>query len=74
MFYNVPSKSGYIFWGVNKMEIVRELENSKGLLLAVLVVTMACAMVVIAYGVDPVAPGVHDAFHDFRHTLGMPCH
>lgn len=56
------------------MEIVRELENSKGLLLAVLVVTMACAMVVIAYGVDPVAPGVHDAFHDFRHTLGMPCH
>lgn len=56
------------------MEQVRIIESSKGLLLAVLVVSMACAMIVIAYGVDPVAPGVHDAFHDFRHTIGMPCH
>jgi cobalt transporter subunit CbtB len=56
------------------MELVRDRESSKGLLLAVLVVAMACAMVVIAYGVEQVAPGVHDAFHDFRHVLGIPCH
>ncbi|HHL40559.1 MAG TPA: hypothetical protein ENJ37_08635 [Deltaproteobacteria bacterium] len=41
---------------------------------AVLLVAVACAMIVIAYGIEAVAPGVHDAFHDFRHTIGMPCH
>lgn len=30
--------------------------------------------VVVAYGLESVAPGVHDAFHDFRHAVGMPCH
>lgn len=37
-------------------------------------VALAFAMVVIAYGVESVAPGVHDTFHDFRHIIGMPCH
>lgn len=41
---------------------------------ALVVVALAFAMVMIAYGVDSVAPGAHDAFHDFRHMLGMPCH
>lgn len=56
------------------MELVRERSSLKALLLAVLLVVMSFSMVVIAYGVDTVAPGVHDAFHDFRHVNGMPCH
>lgn len=35
---------------------------------------VAFAMVVIVYGVESVAPGAHDAFHDFRHVMGIPCH
>lgn len=46
----------------------------KALFPALVVVAMAFTMVVIAYGVESVAPGVHDAFHDFRHVIGMPCH
>lgn len=46
----------------------------KALWPALLVVGLACAMVAIAYGLDSVAPGVHDAYHDFRHTIGIPCH
>lgn len=46
----------------------------RALLPALVIVGVAFAMVVIAYGMDSVAPGVHDAFHDFRHTIGMPCH
>ncbi|MBI5969809.1 MAG: CbtB-domain containing protein [Deltaproteobacteria bacterium] len=30
--------------------------------------------VVIVYGLESMAPGVHDVFHDFRHVVGMPCH
>ncbi len=30
--------------------------------------------VVIAFGIDAVAMGAHDVFHDFRHVMGMPCH
>ncbi|TAN61900.1 CbtB-domain containing protein [bacterium] len=41
---------------------------------ALIIVGLAFSMVVIAYGMDGVAKGVHDAFHDFRHTIGMPCH
>ncbi len=42
-------------------------------LITALVVT-ACAMVVIFYGVDSIAQGAHDTFHDFRHVIGIPCH
>lgn len=41
---------------------------------ALIVGAIAFTMVVIAYGMESVAPGVHDAFHDFRHVIGMPCH
>lgn len=56
----------------------RVLEREGGLLMtlapALVVAGLAFAMVVIAYGMESVAPGVHDAFHDFRHVIGMPCH
>ena len=42
--------------------------------ISVLVVLFAMALIVIIYGMDSLVPGVHDAYHDFRHTLGMPCH
>ncbi|MBI5344227.1 MAG: CbtB-domain containing protein [Deltaproteobacteria bacterium] len=41
---------------------------------AALVVAMAFTIVTIAFGFEGVARGVHDAFHDFRHVIGMPCH
>ncbi len=41
---------------------------------ALMLVSTAFAMVVIAYGLDSVAPGAHDVFHDLRHAIGMPCH
>ena len=51
-------------------KIVRkEQEVWRALLPALVIVGVAFAMIVIAYGVESVAPGVHDAFHDFRHTI-----
>ncbi|MBI5235826.1 MAG: CbtB-domain containing protein [Deltaproteobacteria bacterium] len=41
---------------------------------ALVVFALAFALVVVAYGFDSAAPGAHDAFHDFRHMIGMPCH
>lgn len=58
------------------MERIMSREQSlwRALWPALLVAGVAFAMIAIAYGMDSVAPGVHDAFHDFRHTIGMPCH
>ncbi len=39
-----------------------------------LLVGLTFSMVVIAYGMESFASGVHDMFHDFRHVIGMPCH
>ena len=46
----------------------------KTVLPALILVGLAFTMVTIVYGLDSVASGAHDAFHDFRHTIGMPCH
>ena len=55
--------------------IIREERSFMSMLLpALVVVTLAFAMVVIAFSVESIAPGVHDLFHDFRHVTGMPCH
>lgn len=57
------------------MERILVGENSnKALFGAIAVVGLALALCVMVYGLDSIAPGVHDAFHDFRHTIGMPCH
>ncbi len=55
-------------------EVKRERNLYLGVILSVVALACAFAMILIVYGVDSIAPGVHDAFHDFRHTLGMPCH
>jgi len=41
---------------------------------AIVLVALAFTMMVIAFGMESIAPGVHDALHDFRHVIGMPCH
>ncbi len=51
-----------------------EQSLSKSLWPSLILLGVVFAMVVIAYGMESVAPGVHDAFHDFRHAIGMPCH
>lgn len=57
------------------MERTIEKDIVAGALLpALVVVGLAFAMVVIAFGMEAIAPGVHDTFHDFRHVIGMPCH
>lgn len=57
------------------MERILSGVNGNALLLqALMVVIFAVMTVTIAFGVETVAPGVHDAFHDFRHVIGMPCH
>lgn len=57
------------------MERILTGVNGNALLLqALMVVVFAVMTVTIAFGVETVAPGVHDAFHDFRHVIGMPCH
>ncbi len=58
------------------MEQCIEKENSlAGILLLVLfMVISAIALGVIVYGIDSVMSGAHNAFHDFRHFIGMPCH
>ena len=56
------------------MERILEKEWFSPATLAVVLVFLSFAMVVLAYGMESVAPGVHDAFHDFRHVIGMPCH
>lgn len=56
-------------------QAVEQKQNiSKTLWPALMVVGIVCLMIVIVYGMESIAPGVHDAFHDFRHAIGMPCH
>ncbi|MBI5888913.1 MAG: CbtB-domain containing protein [Deltaproteobacteria bacterium] len=46
----------------------------KTVLPALIIAGLAFTMVTMTYGWDSVARGAHDTFHDFRHTIGMPCH
>jgi len=54
--------------------LAKETSFLKALWPALLLAGIAFSLMVIAYGVESVAPGVHDAFHDFRHSLGLACH
>ncbi len=59
------------------MERILEKDRSqlKSFLFALVIVAIAFMLIFIAFGVDSVVPGIHDLFHDFRHSaLGMPCH
>ncbi|MBE9531268.1 MAG: CbtB-domain containing protein [Proteobacteria bacterium] len=56
----------------------RVIAGENGLLSSIGVVAIllvvAFAMITVVYGLDTIASGVHDVFHDFRHTIGFPCH
>ncbi len=56
------------------MERTLERGGMGALIPGAVLAALAFAMVVIAFGMESVAPGVHDALHDFRHVIGMPCH
>lgn len=63
--------------GVKKMDqsIRKERSLVDTFYLTLLVVAVAFAMGVIVYGgMDSVMPWAHDAFHEFRHAVGIPCH
>jgi cobalt transporter subunit CbtB len=55
-------------------KVFQDARVARALVPALILVGAAVAMVVVFYGVDSIAAGAHDAFHDFRHTIGMPCH
>lgn len=57
-----------------EIAISREQSLRKSLKVSGIVIIAAFALVVIAYGIDYIIPGVHDGYHDFRHVIGMPCH
>jgi len=57
----------------NVIAITQSVKH-KAIWAALAIAATAFAMVVIAYGIDSVAAGAHDAFHDLRHAIGMPCH
>tara|TARA_B100000315_G_scaffold59856_2_gene54305 strand:- start:15900 stop:16079 length:180 start_codon:yes stop_codon:yes gene_type:complete len=57
-----------------EQSIEKEQSFFAGLLPALMICGVALAMVIIVYGSESVAPGVHDTFHDARHAIGMPCH
>ncbi len=46
----------------------------KTILPAVAIAALAVGLAVVAFGTESLASGVHEAFHDFRHVIGMPCH
>ena len=46
----------------------------KTILPAVAIAGLAIGFAVVAFGAESLAAGVHEAFHDFRHVIGMPCH
>ncbi|MEK6591076.1 MAG: CbtB domain-containing protein [Nitrospinota bacterium] len=58
------------------MELIikRERDLLKTLWLSLFVMGVTFAMVVVVYGMDSIVTGAHDAFHDFRHVIGIPCH
>lgn len=52
----------------------RDSTIAKNLIHAIVLVGVAFLMIIIVYGVDAVIPGIHDLFHDFRHSAGFLCH
>ncbi len=46
----------------------------KTILPAVAIAGLAVGLAIVAFGAESLASGVHEAFHDFRHVIGMPCH
>ena len=54
--------------------IVKEKGLTGSFLTVAILLLVAFAMITVVYGFDTVVSGAHDVFHDFRHTIGFPCH
>ncbi len=48
--------------------------TAENIIHALVLIGFAIFMVFVIYGLDSVVPGIHDAFHDFRHSAGFLCH
>ena len=57
-----------------KEEALTGTSNSANALLAFTGLVVAIFMIIVVYGVDAAVTGVHDTFHDFRHSVGIQCH
>ncbi len=57
-----------------KEEALTGSSNSANALLAFTGLVVAIFMIIVVYGADAAMPGVHDTFHDFRHSIGIQCH
>lgn len=51
-----------------------QVVSMEALWLALGLASSVLAIIVITYGADSLVLGAHDAFHDFRHAIGMGCH
>lgn len=54
--------------------VLPEGVNKTDVFLGIAALAMAVVMGIVVYGVDSAIPGVHDLFHDFRHSIGIACH
>ena len=52
-----------------KEEALTGSSNSANALLAFTGLVVAIFMIIVVYGVDAAVTGVHDTFHDFRHSV-----
>ncbi|MBI5185762.1 MAG: CbtB-domain containing protein [Nitrospinae bacterium] len=54
--------------------VLPEGVNKTNAVLAIAALGVAVLMGIAVYGFDSAIPGVHDLFHDFRHSIGISCH
>lgn len=51
-----------------------EVIDKTNAFLVIAALAVAILLGIVVYGVDSAIPGVHDLFHDFRHSIGIACH
>lgn len=54
--------------------VLPEGVNKTNAFLGIAALGVAILMGIAVYGLDSAIPGVHDLFHDFRHSIGISCH
>ncbi|MEE9615083.1 MAG: CbtB-domain containing protein [Thermodesulfobacteriota bacterium] len=49
-------------------------DRGRALLWGAVLTLTACGMVLVAFGPESLSTAAHDAFHGFRHAVGLACH
>ncbi|MFQ5561173.1 MAG: CbtB domain-containing protein [Nitrospinota bacterium] len=55
-------------------ELTSESTRGMQFWVPLLVTLVSVFAVLIAYGPEHLGTAMHDTFHDFRHSIGFPCH